>query len=173
MRYSACLKVAASLAVAVCTVFSASAVFAKDGDDPSFIAFSGGYHDLFDDHDAFEGRVEYRHSDKFWIFKPVAGVLATSDQAVMGYAGVLVDIYFGRRFVITPSFTPGLYRKGDDGKDLGGTIEFKSQIEFSYRFDNRSRLGFGISHISNASIYDRNPGTETVFITYAMPLGGK
>lgn len=142
----------------------------KGGDDPSFLAFSAGYHDLFDDHDAFEGRVEYRFGQKFWIFKPVVGVLATSDEAVMGYAGVLVDLYLGRRWVLTPSFTPGLYHEGD-GKDLGGTVEFKSALELSYRFDNRARLGIGISHISNASIYDSNPGTETVYLTYAMPLG--
>jgi lipid A 3-O-deacylase len=142
------------------------------GDDPSFLAFSAGYYDINDNKDAFEGRVEYRHGDKLWIFKPVIGVLATHDEAVMGYAGVLVDVYFGRRWVLTPAFTPGLYRKGD-GKDLGGAVEFKSQIELSYRFDDRSRLGLGISHISNASIYKSNPGTETLFLTYALPLGGR
>jgi lipid A 3-O-deacylase len=148
----------------------APAVQAQEKDDPSFLTLAAGYHDIADDHDAFEGRVEYRFGDKFWIFKPMIGVLATSDSAVMGYAGVLVDIYFGRRWVLTPSFAPGLYREGD-GKDLGGTIEFKSQLELSYRFDDRSRLGLGISHISNASIYDSNPGTETVFLTYSLPLG--
>lgn len=148
----------------------APAVHAQEKDDPSFLTLAAGYHDIADDHDAFEGRVEYRFGDKFWIFKPMIGVLATSDSAVMGYAGVLVDIYFGRRWVLTPSFAPGLYREGD-GKDLGGTIEFKSQLELSYRFDDRSRLGLGISHISNASIYDSNPGTETVFLTYSLPLG--
>lgn len=141
-------------------------------DDPKFLALSAGYYDINDDHDAFEGRIEYRHDKKFWIFKPFAGVMATSDEAVHGYAGVLVDIYFGRRWVLTPSFAPGLYRDGD-GKDLGGTIQFRSQLEFSYRFDNRSRLGISVNHISNASIYDSNPGTESVAITYAIPLGHK
>ncbi|MFN3400752.1 MAG: acyloxyacyl hydrolase, partial [Ferrovibrio sp.] len=108
---------------------------AQGKDDPSFLTIAAGYHDIADDHDAFEGRLEYRFGDKFWIFKPMVGVLATSDSAVMGYAGVLVDIYFGRRWVLTPSFAPGLYREGD-GKDLGGTIEFKSQLELSYRFDD-------------------------------------
>jgi hypothetical protein len=167
-RFLSCL--AAAVVAACLAVSIAPAAMAQDKDDPSFLAFSGGYHDVFDDHGAFEGRVEYRHGDKFWIFKPVIGVLATNDQAVMGYAGVLVDIYFGRRWVLTPAFTPGVYRQGD-GKDLGGSIEFKSQLELSYRFDDRSRLGIGISHISNASIYDSNPGTETVFLTYSLPLG--
>jgi lipid A 3-O-deacylase len=158
----------ATAVVAACMAFTSAQ--AQDKDDPSFLTIAAGYHDIADDHDAFEGRVEYRFGNKFWIFKPMVGVLATSDSAVMGYAGVLVDIYFGRRWVLTPSFAPGLYREGD-GKDLGGAVEFKSQLELSYRFDNRSRLGIGISHISNASIYDSNPGTETVFLTYSLPLG--
>ncbi|MBO34284.1 MAG: lipid A 3-O-deacylase, partial [Rhodospirillaceae bacterium] len=30
----------------------------------------------------------------------------------------------------------------------------------AYRFDNRSRLGLAISHYSNASIGDTNPGSS-------------
>jgi lipid A 3-O-deacylase len=164
------LSVCAAAVVACMLITAAPAAQAQEKDDPNFLTVAAGYHDVSDDHDAFEGRVEYRFNNKFWIFKPMVGVLATSDSAVMGYAGVLVDIYFGRRWVLTPSFAPGLYREGD-GKDLGGAIEFKSQLELSYRFDNRSRIGLGISHISNASIYDSNTGTETVFLTYSMPLG--
>ncbi|HLT79020.1 MAG TPA: acyloxyacyl hydrolase [Ferrovibrio sp.] len=143
---------------------------AARADDPAFLALSAGYYDINDNYEAAEARIEYRHDKKFWIFKPFAGVMATTDEAVHGYAGVLVDIYFGRRWVLTPSFAPGLYREGD-GKDLGGTIQFRSQLELSYRFDNRSRLGLSINHISNASIYDSNPGTESVALTYAIPLG--
>jgi lipid A 3-O-deacylase len=142
----------------------------KGGDDPAFLAISAGYHDVLDDKEAFEGRLEYRHDKKIWIFKPFVGAMATHEEAAYGYAGVLVDVYLGRRWVLTPSFAPGVYRRGD-GKDLGGAIEFKSQLELSYRFDNRGRLGVGFSHISNASIYDSNPGVETLFVTYAIPLG--
>jgi lipid A 3-O-deacylase len=170
----ACIRTAACILAAAAAAYAIPAAQAqnKGADDPSFLAFSAGYFDINDDFDAAEGRVEYRHRGKLWIFKPFVGAMATSDQAAYGYAGVLVDVYLGRRWVVTPSFAPGLYRKGD-GKDLGGAIEFKSQLEISYRFDDRSRLGLGISHMSNASIYDRNPGTETLFLTYALPLGGK
>lgn len=157
------------LALLVTALFTSPAARA---DDPAFLALSAGYFDINDNHDAAEGRIEYRHDRKFWIFKPFLGVMATSDEAVHGYAGVLVDIYFGRRWVLTPSFAPGLYRDGD-GKDLGGTVQFRSQLEFSYRFDNRARLGLSVNHISNASIYDSNPGAESVTITYAIPLGHK
>ena len=84
---------------------------------------------------------------------------------------MLVDVYFGKRVVLTPSFGAGLYAEGS-GKDLGHAVEFRSQIELSYRFDNRSRLGVAFSHISNASIADDNPGVEILNVYYSLPLDG-
>ena len=85
-------------------------------------------------------------------------------------AGVLVDIYLGRRFVLTPSFAPTWWRGKTDTLDLGYPLEFRSQMELSYRFNDRSRLGLAISHYSNASLGDTNPGTETVSVYYSIPL---
>ncbi|MBT4488902.1 MAG: acyloxyacyl hydrolase, partial [Rhodospirillaceae bacterium] len=39
-----------------------------------------------------------------------------------------------------------------------------------YRFSDRSRLGVALSHISNASIGDKNPGAESLMLTYALPV---
>ena len=86
-------------------------------------------------------------------------------------AGVLLDVYFGNRFVVTPSFAPTWWHGKTDDLDLGHGLEFRSQIEFAYRFDDRSRLGLGISHSSNASIGDTNPGTETLSLNYSYPFG--
>lgn len=138
-------------------------------DDPAFWAFSAGWYDINKQkNEAFEGRIEYRGAEKYWIFKPFGGIMATSDRAVHGFAGVLVDLYFGRRWVLTPSFAPGLYYEGD-GKHISNGIQFRSQLELSYRFDDRSRLGISFNHISNAGIRDPNPGSETLAITYAIP----
>ena len=49
-------------------------------------------------------------------------------------------------------------------------MEFRSQLEIAYRFDDRSRLGLAISHYSNASLGDTNPGTESAMIYYSVPL---
>ena len=84
--------------------------------------------------------------------------------------GVLLDIYFGRRLVFTPSFAPTLWFGETDDLDLGHVIEFRSQIEVAYRFDNRSRLGLSVSHYSNASLADENPGTESLLLNYSMPF---
>ena len=72
--------------------------------------------------------------------------------------------------MVTPSFAPGFYDQGDSTLDLGHELEFRSQIEFAYRFDNRSRLGVAVSHYSNASIGDENPGTESAILYYSIPL---
>jgi len=140
----------------------------KNG-DPSFITISGGWYDFNDNEQAAEFTAEYRSGQMFWIFKPFAGAMFTSDAAVYGFGGFLSDFYFGRRIVVTPSIAAGLYADGD-GKDLGSTIEFRSGLEIGWRFDNRSRLGAAIYHISNASISDNNPGTEILSIGYSFPL---
>lgn len=137
--------------------------------DPSFITISGGYYDVFDNEKAAELTAEWRAGQMFWIFKPFAGAMVTTDAAVYGFGGILTDFYFGRRIVVTPSIAAGLYSDGD-GKDLGSVIEFRSGLEIGWRFDNRARLSAAIYHISNASIGSSNPGTEIVSLGYSFPL---
>lgn len=139
-------------------------------DDPDFLAFGAGYYDFGNDENAGEFRIEYRSDHKLWIFKPFVGLMSSTDGAVNGYAGIAVDVYIGHHLVLTPSFAPGFYSNGD-GKNLGSELEFRSALEIAYRFRDRSRLGVVVYHLSNAYIVDKNPGTEVVSLTYAIPLG--
>ena len=50
------------------------------------------------------------------ILQPVTGLMVTADNAAYIYTGF--QIYNEGPLKFTPSFTPGLYSKGD-GKDLG------------------------------------------------------
>ncbi len=167
------MEIRSRLAVCLAAIFLGLAMaMPAQADDPDFISFSAGAFDVFpgdDDEVAGEFRLEYRSDLKLWIFKPFVGVMATTDAAFYGYGGVLVDIYLGKRFVATPSFAVGYYEEGD-GLDLGSAAEFRSQIEIAYRFDDRSRLGLSFSHMSNAGIGDDNPGSESLMLTYALPL---
>ena len=140
-------------------------------DEPAFLALSAGWFDINDDQGAAEFRLELRAPErwKLWIFTPMAGVMATTDGATYAYGGLGIDIFFGKRIVLTPSFAVGAYSEGD-GKDLGHVVEFRSAIELAYRFDDRSRLGLSFYHLSNASLDDDNPGTEVLSLTYALPL---
>tara|TARA_R100001163_G_C5056976_1_gene193474 strand:+ start:645 stop:1193 length:549 start_codon:yes stop_codon:yes gene_type:complete len=156
----------------IATIFglSVSPAMAQNTDkEPSFIRFGSGYYDINDDHSAAEFHLEYISGSKWWVFNPFVGAMATSDTAFYGYAGIRLDLFVGRRFVITPSFAPGLYHDGD-GKDLGYPIEFRSAIEFAYRFDDRSRLGLSLYHLSNAGLDENNPGTEVINLHYSYPL---
>ena len=62
--------------------------------------------------------------------------------------------------IFTPSFAPGLYHEGD-GKDLGHVLEFKSEIQLSYKLSKDANIGFSYNHISNASLGDKNPGANS------------
>jgi hypothetical protein len=97
------------------------------------------------------------------------GVGGNNDGGLYGFAGLQYDINLIGRFYLIPGFGVGLYREGGS-KDLGGPIEFKSSIEGAYEFDNGWRAGVSLWHISNAHIYDHNPGTETIEATVSIPF---
>ncbi len=160
-----------AIAIAIAGALALGAHGARaDEDDPAFISLGAGYFDAYHrDDGAADFRIEYRHGEKFLFLKPWAGIEATSDGSLWGGAGVLLDVYFGRRLVVTGSIGAGGYAEGG-GKDLGHEIEFRSQAEIAYRFDDRSRLGLAVSHISNASIGDDNPGVEILNVYYSIPL---
>jgi len=155
--------------VAAAAIFASGA--AKADGDPDFLTLGAGWYDFNkQDDSAGEFRLEYRSDEEFYYLKPFAAVAGTSSGSFFVGVGVLMDVYFGRRWVLTPSFAPHYYSQGGSDKDLGHELEFRSQIEFAYRFDDRSRLGLSVSHYSNASIGDKNPGTETLMLNYSVPV---
>ena len=165
---------------AIVAVFAfASAAFAAlapsaHAEDPAFLSIGGGTYDWNRKKDeGIEVRMEYRHDEKlFGLVKPfVAAAVSKNDstQVFLG-AGILMDIYLGKRFVITPSFAPHFYNGGNAKLDLDYALEFRSQIEAAYRFDDRSRLGVAVSHYSNASLGKSNPGTESAILYYSIPV---
>jgi lipid A 3-O-deacylase len=153
--------------LAACTAWQAAPAAAED--DPEYLSFRAGGFDVNDDKTTGLLGVEYRSNWKDLILTPMAGGFINGDGGLYGYAGVFVDVFLGRRVVLRPSFAVGAYSDGD-GKDLGGVLEFRSAIELAWRFDDRSRLGIELSHLSNAGIYDNNPGTENLTINYSVPL---
>ena len=161
------MTVAAAALAAMLALFLAPD--AARADDPDFVTFAVGWFDAADDDDAIDFRLEYRSNLRLWVLKPFAGLSGTTESAFYLYGGFGVDLFFGRRWVLYPNVAVGLYEDGD-GKDLGHTIEFRSGVELAYRFDDRSRLGFGVHHISNASLGDRNPGTNLLVVTYSVPF---
>lgn len=160
--------VAAALIIAI---GGAGVPRAAHADDPAFVSVSAGYFDFNRQKDpGGEFRFEYRDNHKFFYLKPFVAVGgATGGHGFVG-AGVLLDVFLGRRFVVTPSFAPHYYFGGNNDLDLGYPLEFRSQLEVDYRFDDRSRLGVAVSHYSNAGLGDKNPGTEILSVYYSIPV---
>lgn len=134
------------------------------------LAVYGGSFDVLDSVSYAQFGAEYRFEDVFKGLRPTVGINSTDQGDVYGYGGVNWDIPLADSgFYLTPNFMVGAYHHGD-GKDLGGALEFRSGIEGSYEFEGGSRVGATFNHISNASIYDKNPGAEALLVVYQHPL---
>lgn len=157
-------------------LFAAAPALAQEStssDNQALLSAGVGYYDIMDDDGAADFRLEYRSGHEyFWHVKPWAGIEATSEGSVWGGGGILADIPVGESFYVAPSFGAGLYAQGGSDKDLGSAIEFRSQIEGGIKLDSGPRLGVAFGHISNASIGDKNPGTEILNVYFHIPVGG-
>ena len=95
---------------------------------------------------------------------PVTGAMITADNATYFYTGVQANYKLGS-LSLTPSFTPGYYNQGD-GKDLGHSLEFKSEVQLSLEMPKDTELGFSYNHLSNASLGDKNPGANSYMFNF-------
>ena len=100
----------------------------------------------------------------FGRITPVSGAMITQDTATYVYTGVETNYSIGK-LNITPSFTPGLYSKGD-GKDLGHPLEFKSEVQLSMDLGDSTNFGMSYNHVSNASLGDKNPGANSYMFNF-------
>ena len=106
----------------------------------------------------------------FGPFQNVWGLSASTDGEFWIGAGHAYTVnLFNERSFIKFNAMLGLYESGG-GVDLGGPIEFRSGIEIGYQAPNGTRIGLNFDHRSNAGIYSRNPGLETVNLRVAIPI---
>jgi lipid A 3-O-deacylase len=170
-----CLVAVATLLVVTLSYRPALAengFFNGSNKSPALLTVGAGAVGVLADRDeAYLFNAEYRAgpSLEFFFIRPSLGLIVTTDKSFYGYFGLSGDIFFGKHIVLTPQAAVGGYSKGD-GQDLGGTIEFKTGAVLAWRFDNEARVGVGLHHISNANIYDENPGTELLTFYYSHPI---
>lgn len=135
----------------------------------SALALSIGAFDVGQDQTAAELGIEYRFAplENAYGIIPAIGISGTSDGAAWVYGGIRYDIGLGQNWVLTPNIAASLYHEGG-GTDLGHTIEFRSGLEFAYKLNENAHLGLAIYHMSNASIGNKNPGQESVILSYSF-----
>jgi lipid A 3-O-deacylase len=157
-----------AVAAAIIAAAVAAAPLAR-ADDTGLVALGAGGYDFDHDKPAGEFRGEYRFGFGFYFIKPVIGTFVTTRGTTYTYGGLRADLVFYDHYVLMPVATVGLYTRGN-GKDLGSPVEFKTGVEFAYRFDGGARLGLAFDHISNAGLTKRNPGTENLLLMYSLPI---
>jgi hypothetical protein len=150
--------------------FSTNAEELKDTNQSNEFNVYTGMFDFSDDGKSailvgFQHQNESLNRDTFiGNLSPITGALMTADRAGYVYTGVQAQYKIGA-LNVTPSFTPGLYHKGD-GKDLGHILEFKSEIQLSLNISQNTKLGFSYNHLSNASLGDKNPGANSYMFNF-------
>ncbi|HEX6903259.1 MAG TPA: acyloxyacyl hydrolase [Thermoanaerobaculia bacterium] len=159
-------------AVSVIFTLAGAPAFAAD---PALVTANAGQFNVFDGKKArWETSWEvsfvprrYRWLPRFVPgLSPTVGGLATQDGSLYAYAGFRFDLPLGEKWVVVPQWAAGLYW-ANEGRDLGGAVEFRSGIELTRRIGERSRVGILLYHLSNASLYRFNPGTESLVLTYS------
>jgi len=169
---SALLPVAASVALALTGLVSRPAAAQVSlVDDPSELAFgAGGYNIFHQIYNAAVFRGEYRFGDKLFFLRPIIGGEVTTQGSAYGYGGFSAEIGIGN-FIIIPSAAVGFWERGGRSKPLGSFIEFRTGAELDYRFEDDTRIGISLHHISNAGLTKENPGVEEALLVYSFPFG--
>ncbi len=140
------------------------------GDGPDVLTLGAGAFDFAKTKPASaEARIEYRVGRKVYFLGPSLGFFVNSDGGFYGYGAIYLDIQI-ERLVITPAAGLGGYHRGDS-KGLGGDFLFHLALDFAHRFDDGQRLGVKVTHNSNAFIFKKNPGAESILLTYSVPVG--
>lgn len=157
--------------LACLALFTTAAHADSIADQQAYLTGYAGVFNVTDSGGTTSGQfgMEYRFEAIEWGIRPMVGANVDWDGGAYGYAGLNWDIEVFDQFYLIPNFAVGLYHDGGS-KDLGGPIEFRSGLELAYQFDNAHRLGVVYNHVSNASIYDKNPGAEAALVTYSIPL---
>lgn len=100
---------------------------------------------------------------------PAVGLTAGAQGSLYVYAGGRMDLPIAGPWVFSPNAGMGYYHKAD-GFNLGGELEFRTGIELAYRLPGGSRLGLCLYHLSNSGLFERNPGSESLVLTYSTGL---
>ena len=150
-------------------LFSTTQVLANEDGNQQYNFFTG--HFDFSDNKQSALLVGFQHQNEnlerdtlIGNISPITGGFITENSAIYIYTGFEWNVDMGA-LIFTPSFTPGLYHEGN-GKDLGHIIQFKSEIQLSYALSEKSKIGVSYSHISNASLGDKNPGANSYMFNF-------
>lgn len=161
------LGVGAALVVATNLIFD----MPEPDADRDFLNFGGGGFDAIDrDNTSAVFQLDYWSPTAFLKTRLMGGVFGTTDKGFGAYVGIRHDMHLGENIVVSVETGPALYSAGD-GNHLGSFAVLRSGGGVGIRFANAGRLSVMLHHMSHGEVFsDRNPGVESVTVTYAIPI---
>ena len=162
-------------------LLGSSATSASEQSEPlpearPWFAVAVGEHDIKTSDNTFEFGLEFRGRPGLWGLGITGGISVTQSpseypkqEAFWVWAGTRRNFPLGasRKTWVTVGFAGSLY-DGGDGKDAGGTFEFRTNVELSYARSSTVRLGLNLYHLSNGGIYEKNPGFNSMVVVVAF-----
>jgi len=144
---------------------------------PQSVAANSGVFDPFVPGGSYEIGTELRFAprrfrllpERLPAAVPTAGIIADAQGSLYVYGGLRLDFLLGARWILSSGWAAGLYDRSPQF-DLGGPFEFRTNVELAYRLPNGSRVGLCLYHLSNAGLYVRNPGSESLVLSYSAGL---
>jgi len=145
---------------------------------PEAVVASSGVFDPFVDSISYEIGAELQFAPRRFRFLPgflpevipAAGVMSGAQGSLYVYGGFRFELPLDERWTFSPGWAAGLYHRSPVF-DLGGPLEFRTSVELAYRLSGGSRVGLCLYHLSNAGFFTRNPGSESLVLTYSAGLG--
>ncbi len=116
----------------------------------------------------------YRHNPFYegGVFSAAFGANTSITEESDFFIGAGVWLRWGwdSGWFVDVSVMPGYYDEGTPANDLGYDLEFRSLLGLGYQFDGGQSVSLAVTHKSNASLGDDNPGADAFLLRWHKPL---
>lgn len=136
------------------------------------VIVGAGYADYSDSQSVDQAifSLEYQHKPfhQATRFSATWGGAVSVDEDGDTHVGLgLIGVYtFAERWFIEGSVMPGYYDESDALNDLGGSFQIRSLLGVGYTLNSNNKVSVAITHKSNASTQEENPGVNAVLLRY-------
>jgi len=136
------------------------------------IVFGAGYADYSDSASEDQGIIalEYHHKPFHQAARFSAGfggaLSIDEDGDTHVGVGVVGTYTFADRWFVEGSVMPGYYNQSNELNDLGGSFQIRSLLGIGYTLDSGNKISMAVTHKSNASTQEDNPGVNALLLRY-------
>ncbi len=93
--------------------------------------------------------------------------LSVDEDGDSHFGAGLVGVYsLNERWFVEASVMPGIFSESNALNDLGGSFQIRSLLALGFTLDSGNKISLAVTHKSNASTQEENPGVNAVLFRY-------